>query len=351
MKKTPLYDEHVALGAKMLDFAGWQMPIRYKTGINDEHNAVRTSAGLFDVSHMGEITITGPDAAAFLDYSCLNTASKLKPGRAQYSMIANDSGGLVDDIFLYQNAEDNYFMIANASNIDAVMKHLSNLAKDYDVSLVNVSDSWALLALQGPGAAVLLARYVEHDLTKLRRNRKVVTRFNDKTIDLARTGYTGEDGFEILCRPDDVVAIWRDLLEAGAVAAGLAARDSLRLEAGFPLFGHEFDATTNPLCSDYSWVVKDKDFYGREAIWDKPCDKKLVGIVLNERGVCRQGYKIFADDSEIGEVSSGTVSPLTRKSLALAWVDSKYAEPDTEVAVSIRDRKLSATITKPPFYG
>ncbi len=351
MKKTPLYDEHIALGAKMLDFAGWQMPIRYKTGINEEHNAVRTSVGVFDVSHMGEITISGPDAAAFLDYSCLNTASKLKPGRAQYSMIANDSGGLVDDIFLYQNSENDYLMIANASNIDAVMKHLSNLADAYDVSLIDVSDSWALLALQGPGAAVHLARFVEHDLTKLRRNRKIVTRFKNIVIDLARTGYTGEDGFEILCRPDDVKDIWKALIEVGVVPVGLAARDSLRLEAGFPLFGHEFDATTNPLCSDYSWVVKDKDFYGREAIWDKPCSKRLVGLVLNERGVSRQGYKVFVDDIEIGEISSGTVSPLTRKSLALAWIDSKYAEIGNEVFISIRDRKLSATITKPPFYG
>ncbi len=335
----------------MADFAGWQMPIRYKTGISEEHLSVRTGTGIFDVCHMGEITISGPQATEFLKYACLNDASKLKPGRAQYSMIANDSGGLIDDIFLYKNAEQDYLMIANASNAEAVLKHLNKLAQNYDVSIIDVSDSWALLALQGPGAAVLLARFVTADLAKLKRNRKVVTRFGDKTVDLARTGYTGEDGFEILCRPDDVVEIWNTLSNAGAVPAGLAARDSLRLEAGFPLFGHEFTESTNPRCSDdYNWVIKDKDFYGRDKIWDANCDKKLIGLVLQERGVSRQGYKVIADDRQIGEVSSGTISPFTRKSLALAWIESKYAKPGTEVFVKIRDRNIAATVSKPPFY-
>ncbi len=351
MKRTPLYDTHVALAAKMADFAGWQMPIRYKTGISEEHLSVRTGTGIFDVCHMGEITISGPQATEFLKYACLNDASKLKPGRAQYSMIANDSGGLIDDIFLYMNAEQDYLMIANASNAEAVLKHLNKLAMDFDVNIIDVSDSWALLALQGPGAAVLLARFVTTDLGKLKKNRKVVTRFGSKTIDLARTGYTGEDGFEILCRPDDVVEIWNKLTDAGAIPAGLAARDSLRLEAGFPLFGHEFTQNTNPRCSDdYNWVIKDKDFFGRDKIWDAKCDKKLIGLVLKERGVSRQGYKVIADKRQIGEVTSGTISPFTRKSLALAWVESKYAEPGTEVFVKIRDRDIAATVTKPPFY-
>lgn len=335
----------------MADFAGWQMPIRYKTGISEEHLSVRTGTGIFDVCHMGEITISGPQATEFLKYACLNDASKLKPGRAQYSMIANDSGGLIDDIFLYKNAEEDFLMIANASNAEAVIKHLNILAKDYDVNVIDVSDSWSLVALQGPGAAVLLARFVSSDLSKLKRNRKIVTRFGEKMIDLARTGYTGEDGFEILCRPDDVVEIWNTLTDAGAVPAGLAARDSLRLEAGFPLFGHEFTESTNPICSDdYKWVIKDKKFYGRDKIWDKNCDKKLIGLILKERGVARQGYKVFADDDQIGEVSSGTISPFTRKSLALAWVDSKYAEPGTEIFVKIRDRNIAAIVSKAPFY-
>ncbi len=350
MKKTPLYDSHVALGARMVDFAGWQMPVQYKTGISDEHIAVRTDIGLFDVSHMGELRITGTEALAFLSFTTLNDPAKLKPGRGQYSMMPNDKGGLTDDLYIYMDAENNYLVVCNASNREAVLNQFQKLSKHYDVQIVDESDSWALLALQGPGAALLLARYVNEDLSSLKKNRKQTVILHDCMVDAARTGYTGEDGFELFCRPDDAVKVWDTLVAAGAKPCGLGARDSLRLEAGFPLYGHEFTEKTNPLCSDFAWVIKDKSFYGRDALWAKECSQRLVGLQLSERGIARQGYKVFSGDKEIGEISSGTISPFTRESIGMAWIDAAYAKEGEKVQVEIRRDLVEAIITKPPFF-
>ncbi|MCA9840160.1 MAG: glycine cleavage system aminomethyltransferase GcvT [Trueperaceae bacterium] len=350
MKKTPLYDSHLALGARMVDFAGWQMPLQYATGISEEHIAVRTDIGLFDVSHMGELRITGKEAESFLAFSTLNDPSKLKPGRGQYSMLPNEHGGLVDDLYIYMDAEDNYLVVCNASNREAVAAQFEKLAKHYEVTIVDESDSWALLALQGPGAAILLARFVTEDLSSLKKNRKQTVILNGCMVDAARTGYTGEDGFELFCRPDDAVKVWDTLVAAGAKPCGLGARDSLRLEAGFPLYGHEFSADTNPLCTDYAWVVKDKSFFGREAMWGKPCEKKLVAMVLTQRGIARQGYTVFSGDKAIGEISSGTISPFTRDSIAMAWIDADYAQIGEKVQVEIRRDLIEAEICKPPFF-
>lgn len=350
MKKTPLFASHVTLGARMVDFAGWQMPVQYPTGITEEHLAVRTDVGLFDVSHMGEIRITGKEASAFLAFVTLNDPHKLKPGWGQYSMLPNDSGGLIDDLYIYMDAEDNYLVVCNASNKDSVLSHLQKLSSHYAIQIIDESDSWALLALQGPGAAIMLARFISEDLSSLKKNRKQTVILNTCMVDAARTGYTGEDGFELFCRPNDASKVWDTLIAAGAKACGLGARDSLRLEAGFPLFGHEFSSNTNPLCSDYAWVVKDKPFFGREAMWGKPCKQRLVGFKLHERGIARQGYKIFGDGKEIGEVSSGTISPFTRESIGLAWLDSAYAQVGTSVLIEIRRDTFEATISKPPFY-
>ena len=347
--KTPLYEAHVALGARLVDFAGWEMPLNYAGGIQQEHFAVRTEAGLFDVSHMGEVRVSGPDATVFLQFSTLNDPAKLKPGRGQYSMLPNDRGGLIDDLYIYRDTDD-YLVVCNAANREAVTKHLERLTKNYDVSVVDESDSWALLALQGPGSALLLTRLTDADLTHIKKNQKVAARLNGTSVELARTGYTGEDGFEIFCRPDDALGVWNTLVGAGAQPCGLGARDTLRLEAGFPLYGHEFTATTNPLCSDYAWVVKDKDFYGRAAMWDADCSKRLVGLRLIERGVARQGYKLFVENEAVGEITSGTISPLTREGIALAWLKIEYAEPGQKVAVEIRGQKVAATVVKPPFH-
>lgn len=357
MKRTPLYDLHVEAGARMVDFAGWDMPIQYPSGINQEHLAVRESAGLFDVSHMGEVQVTGPGALAFLRFATLNDPAKLKPGRGQYSMLPNDKGGLIDDLYIYCTAPEDYLVVCNASNREAVVTHLGKLARDYDAEVTDVSDTFGLLALQGPGAALLLARLTDADVGGLKKNRTLTGSLAGGEVTFARTGYTGEDGFEIFCRPEAAAAVWRTLTDAGAAPCGLGARDTLRLEAGFPLFGHELSETTNPRCTNMAWVVKDKDFYGREAIWSRTCTRQLVGLKLLQRGVARQGYRVLApgereDEAgeKIGEITSGAISPLTREGIAFAWVRKAYSEPGTEIAVEIRAQPLPAVVIKPPFY-
>jgi aminomethyltransferase len=350
MQRTPLFDEHLALGAKMVPFAGWEMPINYPGGITQEHIAVRTNAGLFDVSHMGEIRVRGHEATTFLSFATLNDPAKLKPGRGQYSMLPNDYGGLIDDLYIYCDAANDFLVVCNASNRSEVVKHLQTLASTYDVEVYDESDNWALLALQGPGSSLLLSLHLGDQLLEQKKNSKIVTRLQGALVDIARTGYTGEDGFEIFCRPDDARKLWRSFLAEGAEPCGLGARDTLRLEAGFPLFGHEFTPQTNPLCSDYAWVVKDKPFYGREAMWDRTCEKQLVGLRLLERGIPRQGYALYKNSENIGEVTSGTISPLTRESIALGWIKKNYALLGEEISVEIRGQKVAATIVKPPFY-
>ncbi len=341
----------------MVDFAGWEMPIQYPSGINQEHLAVREGAGLFDVSHMGEVQVTGPGALTFLRFAALNDSAKLKPGRGQYSMLPNDKGGLIDDLYVYCTADEAYLVVCNASNRDVVVAHLGKLARDYDADVRDVSDSFGLLALQGPGAALLLARLTDTDVGGLKKNRILAGTLAGGEVTFARTGYTGEDGFEIFTRADNTPAVWRTLTDAGATPCGLGARDTLRLEAGFPLFGHEFSESTNPRCSTMAWAVKDKDFYGREAIWSRSCTRQLVGLKLKQRGVARQGYRVLApgeheDEAgeKIGEITSGAISPLTREGIALAWVRKAYSEPGTEIAVEIRGQPLPAVVVKPPFY-
>jgi aminomethyltransferase len=349
MNRTSLYDLHQQYGAKLVPFAGWEMPLYY-TSIAEEHVAVRTDVGLFDVSHMGEIRVTGEDSLPFLQFMTLNDPAKLRPGRGQYSMLPNDTGGLIDDLYVYRDDVASFLVVCNAANRRRVLEHLTRQSEGYEVHIVDESDSWDLLALQGPGAVLLLARYLTEDLTTLKKNQKVTVTFGEHIIEVARTGYTGEDGFEIFCRPESSAALWQALTSRGAKPCGLGARDTLRLEAGFPLFGHEFSETTNPRCSDYAWVVKDKPFFGREAMWEAPCTRQLVGLRLAERGVARQGYRIVAEGRVIGEVTSGTISPFTRESIALGWVDTAYAAVGTALEVEIRGQPKEATVVKPPFY-
>ena len=334
----------------MVEFAGWEMPVQYE-GIGPEHLAVRERAGLFDVSHMGEVRVTGRDAADFLRYATLNDPAKLTPGRGQYSMLPNDRGGLIDDLYIYCEREDEFLVVCNAANLDKVVPHLQSLTKDYEVSVTDESKAWALLALQGPEASALLNPYSRDDLSELKKNRVVGTFVEERPVRVARTGYTGEDGFEILCVPADASTLWETLLGAGATPCGLGARDTLRLEAGFPLYGHEFTPETNPLCSDYAWVVKDKPFYGREAMWDASCERRLVGLELSGRGIAREGYRLMRDGREVGVITSGTLSPYTKKSIAMAWLDEGLARPGETVEVGIRSRLVDATVTKPPFYS
>jgi aminomethyltransferase len=350
MQRTALYQQHLDHGARMMEFSGWEMPLQYPTGINQEHVAVRTDVGIFDVSHMGELRILGPDATRFLQFATLNDPAKLRPGRAQYNMIPNDSGGLVDDVYLYREEDDAYLMVCNAGNTATVSEHLKSLTESFDCHLIDETATWSLLALQGPGSALLLGRHVGAELTTLRKNRSTATEISGCPVKLGRTGYTGEDGFEIFCHPTDAGYIWDILVGAGATPCGLGARDTLRLEAGFALFGKELTATTNPLCTPYRWVVKDKPFFGREAIWGKPCSHQLIGLKLAQRGIARQGYRVFSGQNVVGEITSGTISPLTRESIALGWILTELAIEGAAVAIEIRGLKVPATVTPPPFF-
>lgn len=293
----------------MVDFAGFDMPLHYKGGINQEHLVVRQDVGLFDVSHMGQIRVLGPQATEFLQFTTLNDPGKLRLNRGQYSMLPNDQGGLIDDLFVYREKESEYMVVANASNTETVYQHLKRLASQFDVHVIDESENWALVALQGPGAPLLLSRLVEEDLSVIKRNATLDVSISGLPVRLSRTGYTGEDGFEIFCHPNDAAALWQALMAEGAVPCGLGARDTLRLEAGFPLYGHELDENSNPLCTPFAWVVKDKPFYGREAMWNPDCDRLLVGIRLTDRGIPRAGYKVLHDGEEVGTITSGALSP------------------------------------------
>ncbi|HLV13401.1 MAG TPA: glycine cleavage system aminomethyltransferase GcvT [Trueperaceae bacterium] len=351
MLRTPLYLKHAELGARLVEFAGYEMPLHYQGGINEEHLAVRTGAGVFDVSHMAEVRVAGPDATAFLAYATLNDPARLKVGRGQYSMLPNDSGGVIDDLFVYREGEDEYLIVANAANRHAVVSHLEGLAAGRDVAVSDETDDWALIAVQGPSAAILLDRLVAPDLTEVKRNATVLAQVSGVPVTLSRTGYTGEDGFEVFVRPTDAEAVWDVIVAAGAVPCGLGARDTLRLEAGYPLYGHELTEATNPLCTDFAWVVKDKPFYGREAMWGRDCPRRLVGIRMVDRAIPRQGYRVLdRDRNAVGEVSSGTLSPLTRESIGFAWVDAAHVEPGTRLWVEVRGRPMAAVVVKPPFH-
>ena len=353
MDTTPLTATHEALGARMTDFAGTRMPLHYPEGITYEHLAVRENVGLFDVSHMAEFRIAGDAAKDFLRFALLNDARKLRVGRAHYTMVPNDRGGLVDDAYLYRLAEHDWLLVANAANRAAVGARLHEVAAGFEgVDVRDVSDRWALLALQGPGAALLLDRWVSADLTTVRKNDTLASDLAGMPVRLARTGYTGEDGFEVFVRPDDAVAVWTRLTDDGAVPCGLGARDTLRLEAGFPLFGHELGTDTDPRCTPFAWVVKDKPFAGDDAFGEPSCDRRLVGLRLLGRGIARQGYRLVdSDGGAVGEVTSGTVSPLTRDSIAFAWLDAELAEVGNDVEVEIRAQRVVATVVDLPFFS
>ena len=351
MKRTPLFDIHSALNARLVDFAGWEMPLQYRSGIAEEHNAVRTGCGVFDVSHMGQLRVRGTQAVEFLQYAALNDAGRLKPGRSHYSMLANDRGGILDDIYVTRDAKDDFLLVPNAANSEAVLAHLQQLAVSYPaVQVSDETDQWAVMAVQGPAALAILSELSGSDLGPVRKNASADVSLAGQSARLTRTGYTGEDGFEVYVRPDHAATVWTKLTETGAVPCGLGARDTLRLEAGFPLYGNDIDADTNPLCTPVAWLVKDKDFYGRAAMWNPDCKRRLVGLELKERGIPRKGYRITRNGEEVGLISSGTISPYTRKAIALGWVDAALSEAGSELAVEIRGQQVAAVVTEPPFF-
>ncbi|WP_189007790.1 glycine cleavage system aminomethyltransferase GcvT [Deinococcus malanensis] len=346
LKRTPLHAAHLRAGARMVPFGGWDMPVQY-SGLKAEHQAVRGAAGVFDVSHMGEFRIQGEGALAFLQHVTPNDVSKLRPGRAQYNWLPNDRGGLVDDIYIYMARENEYLMVVNASNIDKDWAHLQTLAAGFDVTLTNESDRWALLAVQGPKAAETLQPHVDVDLGSRKKNAYFPARLFGFDVHLARTGYTGEDGFEVFIDASEAETVWDKLMAIGVTPAGLGARDTLRLEAGFPLYGHEFADDIHPLSSHYTWVVKDKSHHGRDAL-RLPAQQKLIGLKLDKVPV-REGYPVLQSGQVVGHVTSGTSSPTLGHPIALALVQASAAS-STDFEVEVRGKAHPATRTDVPFY-
>jgi aminomethyltransferase len=361
MKQTPFTAKHIALGAKMAEFAGYNMPISY-TGINDEHDAVRTKAGLFDVSHMGEFILKGPHALDLIQRTTTNDASKLTVGKAQYSCMPNATGGIVDDLLVYCLEENNaYLLVVNASNIEKDWNWLQQ-HNTQQVEMHNTSDKTGLLALQGPNAVKIAQQLTAMDVVNLKYYNFAKGEFAGvPNVLVSATGYTGSGGVEIYFEDENNNAdlIWDAIVKAGTSHglqyAGLACRDTLRLEMGFCLYGNDIDDTTSPIAAGLGWITKfTKPFTNSETFADHKANgtaRKLVGIMMVDRGIPRHGYEIkTADGNTIGVVTSGTQSPSLDKAIGMAYIDKAYTALDTEVFVAVRDKLIKALVTKIPFY-
>ena len=346
LRRTPLHAAHLRAGARMVPFGGWDMPVQY-AGVKAEHTAVRAQAGVFDVSHMGEFRVSGPGALAFLQYVTTNDVSRLKPGRAHYNWLPNETGGLVDDIYVYRVADEEFLLVVNASNIVKDWAHLQSQLPAQGVTLLDESAATALLAVQGPQAEALLQPVTDVDLSAQKKNAYFQANMFGLPVWLARTGYTGEDGFEIFAASGHAETLWNGLLALGIVPAGLGARDTLRLEAGFPLYGHEFSDNIHPLSSGYGWVVKDKPHLGHEHI-RLPSSRKLIGLRL-ERVPVREGYPVKLGGVVVGYVTSGTSSPTLGYPIAAALVEAHAAHAE-HFAVEVRGRDVDAARVGMPFY-
>ncbi len=354
--RTPLHDRHVRAGARLVEFAGWEMPVQY-AGILQEHQAVRTRVGLFDVSHMGEVVFRGAKALEALDRAFTNDVGKAQDGQAQYGCLCRDSGGIVDDVVVYRRAANDLLVCVNAANRAKDFDWLAAHADGADVR--NESDDWAQLALQGPLAAQVLQRLTKVNLSALRSYRFAPGEVAGVPCLVARTGYTGEDGFELFCPSASGSRLWDALLEAGEPEeiepCGLGARDSLRLEMAYRLYGSDMDDTTTPLEAGLAWVVKlDKgDFVGRSALVKQKeagVPRKLVGFTLTDPGIPRHGYAVLQDGRKVGDVTSGTKSPSLGTSIGLAYVPTALAAEGSTFAVEIRGRAAAARVVKTPFY-
>jgi len=358
MKQTPLYDQHVLLGGKMVDFFGWAMPLQY-TGIIDEHAAVRNRAGIFDVSHMGEITLCGNDARHAVQYLMTNDVHRIEDGQIMYTPMCDELGGTVDDLLVYQFSHTHYLLVVNAANTDKDYNWILQHTTAFDVEVQNESDSWAQIAVQGPLAQTILQKTTEHDLDSIRFYRFA----GDAAVGgvkaiVSRTGYTGEDGFEIYTNAADAPAVWNALLSAGGddlAPCGLGARDTLRFEAALPLYGHELSDSINPLEAGLKPFVKpDKGFFlgkaALQAYTDGDDKRKVVGLELIDKGIAREGCEVFSGDQKIGVVTSGGVSPSLGTTNALALVGSVDVQVGDMVTIAVRKRQLKAKVVKKPFY-
>lgn len=358
MKKTALTHVHEALGAKMVPFAGYLMPVSYE-GVNAEHETVRNAVGVFDVSHMGEFLITGPKALELIQKVSSNDASKLVDGQAQYSCLPNEDGGIVDDLIIYRLDAEKWVLVVNASNIEKDWNWIQN-HNTMGADMRNLSDDFSLLAIQGPKAVEAMQSLTSEDLSAIKfYTFKVADFAGIDHVMISATGYTGSGGFEIYCKNSEVEQIWKKVLEAGASFGikpiGLAARDTLRLEMGYCLYGNDIDDTTSPLEAGLGWITKfTKDFINSEALQqekEQGPTRRLVGFELQERGIPRQGYDIVdSDGTPIGVVTSGTMAPSVGKGIGMGYVPSDKKTPGTEIFIQIRKKAVPATVVKLPFY-
>jgi aminomethyltransferase len=358
LKRTPLYEQHRQLGARLVEFGGWEMPVQY-SGILDEHRAVRTRAGLFDVSHMGEFSVSGAGAPDFLQRLVPNDVSRLAINQALYTQLCRPDGGVVDDLLIYRLADVGYMLVVNAGNIEKDFAWVQQQSAGFEVELVNPSAETALLALQGPAALAILQPLTRVDLAPLGYYHCAPGVVSRAPCIISRTGYTGEDGFELYCPAGQVVDLWQDLLAAGKehglIPAGLGARDTLRLESAYCLYDHELTEQTNPLEAGLGWTVKlaSGDFIGHDALAQIKAEgvqRKLVGVELVERGVARGGYAIYDGERQIGTLTSGAPSPTLNKNIGLGYVEAALAVPGKSVQIDIRGRHTAAQIVALPFY-
>lgn len=358
MKNTALTHVHEALGAKMVPFAGYNMPVQYE-GVNAEHETVRNGVGVFDVSHMGEFFLKGEKALALIQKITTNDASKLVPGKAQYTCMPNGDGGIVDDLIIYMISETEYMLVVNASNIEKDWNWISQ-HNDLNVEMENRSEDWSLLAIQGPKAAEAMQSLTSVDLSAIKFYTFEITGFAGiPNVVVSATGYTGSGGFEVYVKNEDVEQLWKKVFEAGAdwgiKPIGLAARDTLRLEMGYCLYGNDIDDTTSPIEAGLSWITKfTKDFVNAEALKkqkEEGVSRKLVAFEMTERGIPRKDYEIV--DSEgtiIGNVTSGTMSPSLGKGIGLGYVTIDNSKVDSEIKIQIRKKQVAAKVVKLPFY-
>lgn len=358
-KKTPLYEEHVKLGGNVVDYAGWFLPVQYE-GLVPEHEAVRNAVGLFDVSHMGEITIKGKDALAFVDYLMTNDITTIVDNQVIYTFMCHPTGGVVDDLLVYRYDGEFFYLVVNAANVDKDHKWILDNKGDFDVTIENISDSVGEVAIQGPLAEKVLQKLTDYDLSQikffhLKRDVEVA----GVNCMISRTGYTGEDGFEVYSDNEGIVKVWNAILEAGKdegiKPTGLGCRDTLRFEASLPLYGHEMDDEITPLEAGFKYFVKlDKksDFIGKEALnkmWSEGLERKLAGIELLDRGIAREGYEVYKDGEKIGHITTGYKSPTLDKVIGNALIKTEFTELGTEVDVKIRNKFAKAKVISKKF--
>jgi len=355
MEQTPLYDEHKRLAARMAPFAGWEMPIQYK-GIIHEHQAVRANAGMFDVSHMGRFEVTGPEAAQLLRYVCTYAVTHLRPGEGHYTAVCQPDGGIIDDIYVFLVAPDRFLVVANAANAQAIRDWLIDHSRRFNADVVDRHRSTAMIAVQGPQAVEICSRSVAGQLEEISKRRCREIDWKGQKLFASRTGYTGEDGFELTVSAELASTLWQELLSAGVEPCGLGARDTLRLEAALLLYGNDIDTSVNPYETGLEWVVSlddGLDFSGREALLkvkEAGAQRSMACLRALERGIMRAGYPVLRDGEQVGRVSSGGFSPTLDVSIGMALLPPSLATEGTKLTVDIRGKPLPVAVVQRPFY-